>query len=148
MAKLASTETLRALDPDLPLLASKAAIELDVFIRGNAGELKATKLLASMISRSFPGGEEGKEPKFFIDPAAATLITSAFHQSGWAGSVKTVADLVREAAKVAVNLENPSLDVNRETLGQARAFCAALAESAASYLHSRYSQHPAHPYRR
>ena len=132
----------------LPLLASKAAIELDTLIQGKIAELTATKLLASMLSRSFPGGEEGKEPKFFIDPTAAALITSAFHQSGWAGSVKTVDELVREAAKVAVNLENPSLDVNRETLRQARAFCAALAESAAAYLHSRYSQHPTHPYRR
>ena len=147
MPELKTDEILRALDPNLPLLASQAAIELDILIRGKVADLAATKRLASMLSKSIKGAQEGTEPKFF-DPATATLITSAFRQSEWAAPIQTVTDLVTEATKVAVNLENPSLDANRKSLVQARAFCAALAESAASYLQSRYFQFPTHPYRR
>ena len=149
MQELKTDEILRALDPDLPLLASQAAIELDTLIRKKTTKLSATRRLASMLSKSFPRTEEGKEPKFFIDPAAATLITRAFHQSHGGGQpVRTVNDLRREASKVALSLKNTSPGAGQKSLVEARAFCAALAESAASYLQSRYAEFPTHPYRR
>ena len=147
MPEFDTEETLSALDPDLPLIASRAAIELDTLIRNKATELSFTKRLASRLSKSFKGTEDEPRPQFLVDPATATLVTRAFQQSQWTGTVRTVNDLFTEASKIAVSLENPRENSDRKTLEEARAFCAALAESAASYLQSRYSQFPTHPFR-
>ena len=136
-------DTILALDPNLPLLASQAAIELDNLIRGQNTDFPATKRLASVLNESIDGAQEGTERKFFV-PSTATLIIGAFRQSAWAVPVHTVTDLVVETAKVTATLKNLSPHADRKSLEQVRAFCAALAESVASYQHARYSQFSMH----
>ena len=149
MPELKTDEILRALDPDLPLLASQAAIELDTLIRKKTTKLSATRRLASLLSKSFEGAQKGPQHHSLVDPATVTLVSRAFLQSHSGGPpVRTVNDLVREASKVAVSLKNTHPDAGQKSLEKARGFCAALAESAASYLQSRYDDFPTHPYRR
>ena len=141
-------EILSALDPDLPLLASQAAIELDNFIRSKGTEFSATKRLALLLSRSFETMQGLPAHSSLADPATVSLVSRAFHIAQWAGPVRTVNELASEAWKVATKLENTSIEADPGSLKGVRAFCAALAECSASYLQSRYSHFPAHPYRR
>ena len=99
MPEFDTEETLSALDPGLPLIASRAAIELDILIRNKATELSFTKRLASRLNKSFKGSQEEPGHQFLVDPATATLVTCAFQQSHWTGPVRTVNDLVTEASK-------------------------------------------------
>jgi len=148
VAEVSAQEALRALDPGLPLLAARAAIELDSLLRKQTTGLEATKGLALRLSRSFEGAQEGPGPHFLVDPPTETLVTRAFRQAHWAGSVQTVSELATEASKLAASLQNTTKDSDPKTLEDARAFCAALAESAALYGHSQRSQLPMHPFRR
>jgi len=146
MAEVTTEETLRTLN-NLPLLASQAAIELDALFRNVATESRATKALALWLSTSFQGLQEGPEHSFLVDPPTESLVTRAFQQAQWAISVRTVTDLSIEASKLANSLRDMRVDSDRKAMADARAFCAALAESAALYLHSQYFQGPKHPFR-
>jgi hypothetical protein len=141
-------EILRARDPNLPLLASQAAIELDNLILSKSTELSATRQLGTLLSKSF-GVEQGVPSIHSLsDPGTMTVVSRALLSSITGAQVRTVSDLAREAAQVAVKLRDTGVTADRESLEFARAFCVALSECAASYLQSRYSQLPAHPNRR
>ena len=141
-------EILRARDPNLPLLASQAAIELDNLIQNKTTELSATKRLATLLSRSFEAKQGVPSYHSLSDPATMTVVSRALLASHWGVQVLTISDLAREAVSVAERLQNTRADADRKSLEVVRAFCAALSECAASYLQSRYSQLPTHPYRR
>lgn len=148
MAEVATEENLRALDPNLPLLASQAAIELDALLCNVGTEPRAIKKLALWLTSSFQGLPEGPEHNFLVDPPTESLLTRAFQQAQWAIPVRTVTDLSAEASKLANSLRDINADSDHNKMVVARAFCAALAESAALYLHSQYLQGPIHPFRR
>lgn len=141
-------EFLRARDPNLPLLASQAAIELDNLILKKSTELCATRQLGALLSKSFEAEAGAPSHRSLSDPGTMTVVSHALSKSTLAVPVHTINDLVREAAKAAAKLQNTVVTADRESLEFARSFCAALSECAASYLQSRYAQVPTHPYRR
>jgi len=141
-------EALRALDPGLPLLAARAAIELDTLLRKRETSLEATKQLALLLGQSFEHAEEGSGQHSLVDPPTEALVARAFRQAHGAGSMQTVTDLVTEASKLADSLRKTNKDSDQKAVESARAFCAALAESAALYVQSQRSQVPMHPFRR
>ena len=141
-------EFLTALNPELPLIASQAAIELDLLIRHQVSNLSATKRLASLLAQSFSGESNLAGPRFLVDPSTATVVSRALEEAHLGGEVRTINDLTQEAWKVSERLQASGPNEDKESLERVRAFCAALSESAASYLQTRYSQIPTHPYRR
>ena len=142
-----SKELLRAVDTGLPLLAARAAIELDNLTRKMPTELTATKHLASLLSNSLKEPEGSVRPHTLMDSSTMALMSRALNASDWGRPIRTVADLSEEARILVVKLEDPSAS-NKELLGKLRRFCVALGECAVSHLQSIYAQRPAHPYRR
>ncbi len=142
-----SEGTLRALDPNLPLLASQAAIELDSLIRKKKSNLSATKRLADLLTNSLGSPPEAPTKGSLMDPTTATLINRVLHESRW-GSPKTTSELIDQAWSIARGLHETDADADRELLKKIQAFCAVLSECAAAHLQSVYSRRPAHEYRR
>jgi hypothetical protein len=158
--------TLKVLSPDLPMLASQAAIELDNLILKKGSGLKAVKQLARLLTNSFGTSEEPvsqravpepstgahEEPvvrRAVPDPSTVAVMSRAFDTPGWGRPVKTVSDLVEEAWGVASGLENAGSQINNKgEIARFRAFCAQLALSSARYLQSVAESRPAHPFRR
>jgi len=147
MPEVNSTETLESLELDLPHLASQAAIELDMLLRNQKVGLRATKELASWLGKAFEGLQGGAGHEFLLDPPTEMLVARAFQRSQRAVTLKTVDDLFKEASKFASTLRAVGSDSERKTLESSRAFCAALAESAALYRHAKYFEAPMNPFR-
>ena len=139
------TEILRVLDGDLPLLAARAAVELDRFRLGRETDLAAVKLLAGRIKNSIEEIEAGGTKRFSMDPPTVTVISYAAEESKWTSSPATMEDLVKVACAISKDLSEPSTlsDVTR-----VRDFCIALSRCSASYLNSIFSARPTHPFRR
>jgi hypothetical protein len=140
--------SLSALDPNLSLLAAQAAIELDCLVREEETDLASAKRLAILLSNSIKrsAGQQGSKP--LVDPTTLTLMSRAFDASNWGKQIQTVDDLIVEACRVAADLQSPEKSEDRKMLESIRAFCAALAEGAASYIQLIHCQRPTHPYRR
>lgn len=140
-------DILRALDPSLSLLASQAAIELDIVIRGEEVSLESTKRLAQLLSQSFERLTDTPSRPSLVDPTTASLMTRVFEASRWSTKVRTVDDLINEALRVASVLHSTGTLDQTMSLQEIRAFCAALSECAASYVESIHER-PTHPFRR
>jgi hypothetical protein len=142
-------ESLRALDPNLPLLASQAAIEVDNILSGKTVALEATQGLALILANSFQERNGTPGVRQMIDPTTTCLMTRAFDASHWGRPITTDSDLAREASDLADIIKTLDLrTAERESLIRIRAFFAALAVSASSYIESTYALRPNHPHRR
>jgi hypothetical protein len=144
-------ESFGTFNAGLPLLAVRAAIELDSIIRqGGTSDLAATSRLAELLSESFTRKENEKAAEQpHLDPTTIALMSQALDASKWDVQVRTVSELVQEALNIVKRLESPrKADEPKESLKNLRAFCAALAECAAAQVQSMHSWRPAHPYRR
>lgn len=141
-------EMLSPLDPDLPLLASQAAIEVDRVIRQQPIGFTAVKKLASLLSNSVEVGPDPGSTFALIDPTTAALVTRAFRVSKVGADVRTVDELAHKAWDIAQSLNKSDESSDAESLLTIRAFCVALSECAASYVQSVYAERPSHPHRR
>ena len=140
-------DTFRPLDPNLPLLASQAAIELDVLLRNKKTDLSATKRLGQLLENSLEHAVTATSPSSLIDPTTVTLINRALLESQWS-KPQTTRQLVEQAWSLAKDLHQTEKDADHKSLKKVQAFCVALSECAASYLESVHSWRPSHEYRR
>jgi len=140
---------LRAMDPDLPFLASRAAIELDAVLRGQDVGLEALRLLAEQLRNTVVTGSSNGGPRSLIDPATLTVLGDAVNRSSSPDeAVVKIDDLIEKARKIADDLLGSTPSTRPEALAWARTFCVSLSESSASYCKSVHDLHPEHPYRR
>ena len=140
---------LNPFDPDLPLLASQAAIELQCVLRGDQNtSLKAVQRLGDRLEASFRRSDNGTVRNRAADPSTVCLVRTALNEVEWAGSVTTLEELVSHATKLAESLRASQPSSEREGLVRIRDFCATLARCAAAFLRSLYFGRPANPYRR
>src|SRR5687767_13803532 len=107
MSDVADTarEPLRAFDPDLPIVAARAAVQLDAAIAAATGNNKAAELrtdtidqLAGMmtnITSSFEGPQAAA--KFLVDPITVNLVSRAYSEASHA-NLSSLKDL-QEAAQ-------------------------------------------------
>ena len=70
-------KVMTTLDTDLPLLAAKAALELDRLKSGSNGGLDSVNELARLIKNSIDVSQ-GTQPKPLMDPATITVVGQAF----------------------------------------------------------------------
>jgi len=136
---------LTPLDPNLPLLASQAAIEIDRFIRQQQTDFIATKRLAVLLQNTVQRSPGPVVTFYLTDPTAVALMSTTFDLTKLAPQIRTVDELAMEASRIATSLETTEASDNPRAL---RAFCAALSECAAVYIRSVHTQQPSHPYRR
>ena len=74
--------TFNVLGTDLSFIATKAAIELDMFARGHSEKLESVMLLAKLI-RSSIHIEPGGISKSLMNPSTVTVMGKAIENSEW-----------------------------------------------------------------
>ncbi|MDP8207973.1 MAG: hypothetical protein P9L92_14995 [Candidatus Electryonea clarkiae] len=143
-----NNQGLRVLDPDLPFLASEAAIDLDNLLLKKAQDFTAIRRLAKQLANSMELDQTGTQPRSLMDPATLTVLGVAFGDAVRNHSLHTIEDLLGETTKIARLLSDDNLENNPEELEQARDICVALSKSVMAYHKSIRDLHPSHPFRR
>lgn len=140
---------LRVLDPNLPFLASTAAIELDNLLLGRKTNLKPVYILQGMLKDSFEIDRENGATRSLMDPSTLTVLGEAINTSQDQRRVTKIEDLIATASSIANDLSRrTNTKNNRERLEWARAFCVSLSRLTAAYHKSIFDLRPQHPFRR
>ncbi|MBN1589295.1 MAG: hypothetical protein JW888_07255 [Pirellulales bacterium] len=121
---------LNALEPNLSLLASQAAIELDNCLLKKPTGLDAVRLLAKQLDSSTEAVGESNERQALMDAPTASVLSSALDSCSL--PVQTLAELADKAWEMANDLQNTEPTTNTETIQQLRSFCVFLATNARS----------------
>jgi hypothetical protein len=130
-------------NPELPLLASQAAIELDNLRLEKPRGFESLFRLANYIDDAFRGDERGAE----ISPVAIALATRAVDSLPDSEAISDYTGLVTGMRNVVKTLRSSSTAEGQPVI-KARDFCIALSSVATAYLQSDYDYRPEHPYRR
>ncbi len=141
-------EVLRISDPDLPSLASEAAVELDNLAMGHRVELEAVKRLGRLLGNSFSSAHQGPGQRGVVDAATLAVVGEAFTRSAAEGPPHTIDVIIARATSIANNMSSESLTKDAHALEWTRAFCVSLSQCAAAYRKSIYDLRPSHPFRR
>lgn len=141
---LMSTEML---SPDLASLASNAAVELDLMIRGEQTDGFAVKELAKQLSDATVGGTEQNQRRLQVDTATETLLGRAFVDTGSDPS-QVLTNLFSSIERVANDLSGWEQMSEKDRLGQLLSFCLALSTSASAHRQMIFNMRPPHPNRR
>ncbi|OGW38716.1 MAG: hypothetical protein A2010_14630 [Nitrospirae bacterium GWD2_57_9] len=139
---------LRALDLDLPFLASEAAIDIDNLLSNRSRELTAIRLLADQLRNSIEISSTGEPPRSLMDPATLTILGEAVARAAGEGYSRKVDDLLAEAVKIGTELTSADPSKNLKELERAREFCVALSTAVVAYHKSISDLNPQHPFRR
>lgn len=146
MSSLQSAGVLRALDPDLPFLASEVAVDIENLLANNPTSLDAIHKLAHRLRNAIEPGTAGTPPHSLMDPATLTVVAQAIAQTE--DSLRSVDELLAHAEKIAASLSEPGFGTNRSELANARDFCVALSRAVVTYRELIYDLRPTHPFRR
>jgi hypothetical protein len=143
--RTAQRARLRPLDPDLPVLAARAAIEVEGFRLGKRQEksLGAVREMTGLIKNSFAVEPAGSK-RLFIDHGTATVIGQSLN---WNPKAKSMSDLVKEAWQIVGDLEKLQAQ-KKSTLERFRDFFVALSKRSAAYREALRGTRAAPPYRR
>ncbi|MFH0909578.1 MAG: hypothetical protein V1929_12530 [bacterium] len=139
---------LRASDPRLPLMASRAAIEFDNALQGKTVEFKHSRLLADFIRESFefPSGQARENRG--LDAATVDIVGQALLESGAQPGISTLNDVVDRAVEIAGNMEHVGSTSDSERIDKLRLFCIALGNALVAYRESLQEYRPISRYRR
>ena len=140
---------LRALDPDLPFLASEVAIDVDNILAGVSVDQTAMRLLAEKLLNSIEVDTAGGPPRSQMDMATLTVLGEAILdlETVEKQSLGKVEDLLTKASQIANILSGDDPQNKPKDLEQARSFCVALSRAAAAYSESIRDLRPSHPFR-
>jgi len=144
-----SDQSLRALDPNLPFLASEAAVDIENLLAHRCEDLKAIRTLANRLKNSIEAGTVGSPHlRSLMDPATLTILNEAVAEVFKSASLQRVEDLLGEAAKMASLLSSADPKNISADLEKARDFCVALSRAAVAYRRSIKDLRPSHPFRK
>ena len=138
-------EGLQVMDPDLPYLASEAAVDIDNLIDRSSEDLNAILRLANKLKNSIEVEDLSKPPKSLMDPITLTIVGEAFTASR-ADASSDVNNLLNETKKIAGVLANATGQSEPELIN-ARDFCIALSKATMAYTISISDLQPSHPFR-
>lgn len=143
-----SDQGLRALDPNLPFLASEAAIDIDNLLSNRAEDLTAIETLAKLLTNSMEQGGTGGPPRSLMDPGTLTVLGQALAEARSSQALQKMEDLLTEAARIAGSLSSHDLKEKPDELERLRDFCVALSRAAVAYHKSIGDLRPSHPFLR
>lgn len=147
LAPLQNSHALRALDADLPFLASEAAIDLDNLRSGTSDELDAVRRLAARLKNSVAKSSPAQTPHTAMDPATLMVLGEAVTVSAAQGvTSQKVEDLLVKAGEIADFLSGERLTDEPGKLDTALLFCVALSRAALAYGKSLRDLRPSHPF--
>jgi hypothetical protein len=140
---------IHALDPDLPFLASEAAVDLANLRYGDSQRMEAIRNLADRLKKSIKKDSSGVPSRSLVDPDALTVLGGAVVESTFAGqSSKKIDDLLVRALEIAEFLSSENMQDDPAKMEEAMIFCAALSRAAIAYRRSIRDLSPSHPFRR
>ena len=140
---------IHALDPDLPFLASEAAVDLANLRYGDSQRMEAIRNLADRLKKSIKKDSSGVPSRSLVDPDALTVLGGAVVESIFAGqSSKKIDDLLVRALEIAEFLSSENMQDDPTKMEEAMNFCAALSRAAIAYRRSIRDLSPSHPFRR
>lgn len=147
---LEAAQTLRAFDPNLPALASQAAIEIDNILVHHAapGGHGAIRKLAQALRTST--GTPNEAPQHIgLDPVTLNVLHGAVR--GHTSYVpENLNALLEQSQELAGELENAASipDLDGEILRRLRDFCVALSGHARAYAQAKHESSDRHPFRK
>ena len=148
-AKISKQASLHVIDPDLPFLASEAAIELVNLLLGRKSDLKSVSILAEKLRNSVEIDKTNGEIHSLMDPTTVIILAEAINKSQAQPTITKVEELIKKACSIADDLSNNTDPKdNRNRLEWARDFCVALSRLTAAYHKSIFDLRPPHPFRR
>ena len=148
---------LRALDPELPVLAARAAMQLDLalgaFRQGTpTGSLRtdAINQLATMMSNVSTAMAGGAAARGLVDPLTANIVSRAYSDVS-DEKLKSWQDLEAAASKISKLFQRVGITQEQgndplENLKLLRDFCVKLSEYAASKRQLAYGERPVPTY--
>lgn len=140
---------IHALDPDLPFLASEAAVDLANLRYGDSQRMEAIRNLADRLKKSIKKDSSGVPSRSLVDPDALTVLGGAVVESTFAGqSSEKIDDLLVRALEIAEFLSSENMQDDPAKMEEAMNFCAALSRAAIAYRRSIRDLSPSHPFRR
>lgn len=143
------SRVLRALDADVPLLATRAAIELDRLIENDDIGLVNVYKLASLLQESSVRVGSTKNP--LMDPATVTVMNHAITGSGFGSEMVRVDELIAKSFEIAGKLSSAEtenkIESSKEDLKKLKKFCMILSNLSASYRQSVFGNTTLHPNR-
>ena len=121
-------------ESDLPLLASRAAIELENFRLGSPVSIDTAKELLEYLKNSLTKNYTPGSSDNFVDYGTAAVIGQALNLA----HEKTIGDIVNEASKVFITLEKTTGETERndKLISEMRDFFVAVSKSASFYKDS------------
>src|SRR5262249_16467932 len=142
--------SVNVLDPELPLLASEAAVELDAVMAGQHPDISALAQLAERLKATLPQQSELSQssPPLLAATATATVLGQAMNLADETGDLTTMEDVLKRTVQIADQLSSAATGETGSGLKWARAFCLALSRCAATYRKSVYDLRQPHPFRR
>lgn len=135
-------------DQELPMLASDAAVEIDLLMNGEPVEPEAVRLLARKLGAILTS--DGVEPPVHslqTDTALQNVLGLAFANTG--DNPNTILEnLMGRTSEMVRKLSEACGQGSQGSLEWVRAFCLALSQSAASHQQMLSDLQPMHPDRR
>ena len=100
---------LRAIEPSLPMLATRAAVELDALRRGSPGKMDAVKELSQLLTNSFDQEYENEgthRAGSLLDPSTMVLVGRALEKipDKRVTKVAEVQEMMREVKRLQILL--------------------------------------------
>jgi len=149
MGTRSSGRGLWALDPDLPFLASEAAIDVENIIAGGRRDLKAIRSLAERVANLNTELSDDKQSSEYIDPATIAVLGVALKELPGNQMSATTRDLLTDALEIANSMSEDRINTGeKKNLERVRDFCVALSKAAFAYHRSLEDLRPSHPFRK
>jgi hypothetical protein len=139
---------LRAFEPSLPMLATRAAVELDAQRQSKVSNMEAVRELSELLKNSFdqePEGGSGCKSGSLLDPSTMVLVGRALETIP-AKRVTKVAEVQKMMREIAEWLDAAAANANTQHAEVLRDFCLALARGASSHHRDFRDETPTHPY--
>ncbi|MGD1084680.1 MAG: hypothetical protein ABSA47_08020 [Verrucomicrobiota bacterium] len=141
---------LRALEPSLPMLATRAAVELDAQRRGIPASMDAVRELSELLKNSFEQEIDGVGPRqstSLLDPNTIVLVGRAL-ESIPNRRVTKIAELQQMMHEIAEWLDQSADNSPSGRAEVLRDFCLALAKGASAHHRELRDEKPTNRYRR
>lgn len=128
----APPQALRALDPELPFLATEAAVDIDNLLSTGNQDFQAMQNLSKLLRNSLSKLPGDERPRLLLDLATLSVVQDAFVNAQRMESQEEIERLlVEQATQIAEWLDQPNN--NRDKLPAARDFCLHLSKAAMAY---------------
>lgn len=145
--KILVGKNLQVLDPDLSLLASEAAIDIDNLLSNRAEDFKAMRDLAERLKNSLEMSEGGLIQSLMDPPTLLVLGEAVAHAVG-KPYIEKIEDLLTDTFKISDELSSADPLKDIEALKQARDFCMGLSMAVVAYRKSIRDLRQMRPFRK